>query len=221
MSNDIASTVRQLVAFDLAEEQYGVDVTSIHEIIAMQPITKVPRSPFFIEGIINLRGKVVPVLHMRRMFGFTEAEQTKDSRIIVVDTNGQSVGIIVDAVTEVLRIPVDSIESPSDMITTADSDYLVGIAKHEDRMIILLDLGKVLSEKALRTLSDITSTTRTKKEENTPEIAVSAEEGQSPSEENGKPPEMAMVGSNQEEESPPPEVVLSTGKAAITKKGKR
>jgi purine-binding chemotaxis protein CheW len=142
---DITIIERQLVLFDLGGEVYGVDIASVHEIIRMQPITKVPKAPFFVEGVINLRGKVIPVVDMRRRFGLAKVEQTKDNRIVVVDSSGQNIGIIVDAVTEVLRIPADSVETPSEIITTTDSDYLLGIAKRDDTMIILLDLDKVLS----------------------------------------------------------------------------
>lgn len=137
---------KHLVLFTIAGEKYAVDISSVYEIIRPQPVTRVPRSPFFVEGIINLRGKVVPVVDMRKRFGLANAEQTKDSRIMVVDSNGESVGIIVDAVTEVLRIPADSIEPPSNIILSTASDYMLGIAKRDGDMIVLLDLNKVLSK---------------------------------------------------------------------------
>lgn len=146
MENDANKIMeRQLVLFDLGGEVYGVDIAAVHEIIRMQPITRVPKAPFYVEGVINLRGKVIPVVDMRKRFGLAKVEQTKDNRIVVVDSSGQNIGIIVDAVTEVLRIPADSVETPSEIITTTDSDYLLGIAKRDDTMIILLDLDKVLS----------------------------------------------------------------------------
>jgi purine-binding chemotaxis protein CheW len=146
MENDANKIMeRQLVLFDLGGEVYGVDIAAVHEIIRMQPITRVPKAPFYVEGVINLRGKVIPVVDMRKRFGLAKVEQTKDNRIVVVDSSGQNIGIIVDAVTEVLRIPADSVETPSEIITTTDSDYLLGIAKRDETMIILLDLDKVLS----------------------------------------------------------------------------
>jgi purine-binding chemotaxis protein CheW len=141
------------VLFDLGGEVYGVDIAAVHEIIRMQPITRVPKAPFYVEGVINLRGKVIPVVDMRKRFGLAKVEQTKDNRIVVVDSSGQNIGIIVDAVTEVLRIPADSVETPSEIITTTDSDYLLGIAKRDDTMIILLDLDKVLSMAVIDTSS--------------------------------------------------------------------
>ncbi len=145
---------KHLVLFTIAGEKYAVDINSVYEIIRPQPITRVPKAPFFVEGIINLRGKVVPVVDMRKRFGLADTEQTKDSRIMVVDSNGESVGIIVDAVTEVLRIPADSIEPPSNIIISTSLDYMLGIAKRNGDMIVLLDLNKVLSkEQALASSS--------------------------------------------------------------------
>ncbi len=140
------TTEKHLVLFTIAGEKYAVDINSVYEIIRPQPVTRVPKAPFFVEGIINLRGKVVPVVDMRKRFGLANTEQTKDSRIMVVDSNGESVGIIVDAVTEVLRIPADSIEPPSNIIISTASDYMLGIAKRNGDMIVLLDLNKVLSK---------------------------------------------------------------------------
>lgn len=155
MSNNILMVERQLVLFDLGGEVYGVDIASVHEIIRMQPITKVPKAPFFVEGVINLRGKVIPVVDMRRRFGLESVDHTKDSRIVVVDVHSVTIGIIVDAVTEVLRIPADSVELPSDTITgNTDSDYLMGMAKLENKMVILLDLNRVLPEEDLISITD-------------------------------------------------------------------
>lgn len=140
-----ALTETQLVVFDLASEFYGVDIGDVREIIRMQTVTRVPGAPPFVEGVINLRGKVVPVVDLRKRLHLQVAEETKESRIVVVDIGGRDVGVIVDGVTEVLRIPLSSVEPPTAMITNVDSDYLKGIAKLESKLIILLDLNKVLS----------------------------------------------------------------------------
>jgi len=140
---------KQLVLFELGGEIYGVDISAVFEIIRMQAITRVPKAPFFVEGVINLRGKVIPIVDMRKRFGLPKAEQNKDNRIMVVDSGGQNIGIIVDAVTEVLRISSDSVEPPSDIIVTAAADYLLGIANRDGNMIILLDLQRVLSKEAV------------------------------------------------------------------------
>jgi purine-binding chemotaxis protein CheW len=135
----------QLVVFDLASEHYGVDISDVREIIRMQDITPMPGVKAFVEGIINLREKVLPVLDLRKRFGLKVAEHTEESRIVVVDSSSGEVGVIVDAVTEVLRIPISSIEPNSSMVMHSNSDYLRGIAKLPDRLIILLDLNKLLS----------------------------------------------------------------------------
>ena len=137
---------QQLVVFDLSTESYGVDIGAVREIIRLQDITKVPRTPEFVEGVINLRGKVIPVVDLRKRFGLPAGEESKENRIVVVDIGAQDIGVIVDAVTEVLRIATDSVEPPSSVITTADSEYLLGIAKLDSRLIILLDLEQVLTE---------------------------------------------------------------------------
>ena len=143
--NDM-QTEKQLVVFDLASAAYGVDIGAVREIIRMQNITSVPRTPSFVEGVINLRGKVIPVVDIRKKFDLPIAEENEETRIVVVDIGGQDIGVIVDAVTEVLRIAADSVEAPSTFIKTADSNYLMGIAKVDDRLITLLDLERVLSD---------------------------------------------------------------------------
>ena len=146
---------QQLVVFDLASEAYGVDISAVREIIRLQEITQVPRTPEFVEGVINLRGKVIPVIDLRRRFGLSVGEENKDNRIVVVDIGGQDIGVIVDAVTEVLRISSELVEPPSSVITTSESEYLLGIAKLDGRMIILLDLQEVLSEAEQVSLEDM------------------------------------------------------------------
>jgi purine-binding chemotaxis protein CheW len=137
---------QQIVVFDLAGETFGADIHAVREIVRMQEITSIPQAPPAIEGVINLRGQVNPIMDLRKRFGLTAGEETKDSRIVVVDIGEQEVGLIVDAVAEVNRIPADAIEPPSSVVTTAGSAYISGIAKFENRMIILLDLAKVLSK---------------------------------------------------------------------------
>ena len=115
----------------------------------MMAITRVPQSPPFIEGVINLRGKVIPVIDMGKRFGLEKVATDKNNRIVVVNVADMILGIIVDAVTEVIRIPTDAIEPVSDIITAAKSDYLLGIAKIGDKMVILLEIGKLLSGDSL------------------------------------------------------------------------
>jgi purine-binding chemotaxis protein CheW len=135
----------QLVVFELAGEHYGIDIAVVEGIIKMQEITAVPRAPAFVEGITNLRGSVLPVIDLRRRFGLPADEPTRDTRIVVVEIDGITVGMVVDAVTEVLRVPAEAIEPPSPIVTTVDSAFITGIAKISEQLVILLDLGKVLS----------------------------------------------------------------------------
>ena len=135
----------QLVVFNLAEEHYGVDITAVEGIIKMQPITVVPCAPAFVEGVINLRGSVLPVIDLGRRFGLPAEEGSKETRIVVAEVMGTNVGMVVDGVSEVLRVSDGDIEPPSSVVTTADSAFITGIAKVDERLIILLDLGKVLS----------------------------------------------------------------------------
>lgn len=165
---------QQLVIFDLSTESYGVNISIVQGIIRMQEITKVPRTPEFVEGVINLRGEVIPVIDLRKRFGLNVSEETKDSRIVVVYISDQQVGMVVDAVTEVLRITSESIEPPSSVITTTDSAYLMGIAKVDDKLIIILDLEKVLSQTEMKRL---TSVPKNNTETMTPEVTSSIEEG--------------------------------------------
>ncbi len=145
----------QLVIFELANEVYGVDISRVQEIIRMTTITRLPRAPEFVEGVINLRGKVIPVVDLQNRFGLQQGERTKASRIVVVDVGDHTIGMVVDAVSEVLRVPADAVEPPSPVVTTIESDYIRGIAKLEGRLIILLDLDKVLSWDEKRKLRDV------------------------------------------------------------------
>jgi len=145
MAKSTAVAEKQMVLFELGLETYGLDIATVHEIIRMQPITRVPKAPVYVEGVINLRGKVIPVIDIGKRFGFEKSVKSKNNRIVVVYIREKTLGIIVDAVTEVVRIPVDSIEAVSDIVTTGNSDYLQGIAKYNNKMIILLALEKLLS----------------------------------------------------------------------------
>ena len=152
---------RQLAVFDLSGEAYGVSIAAVWEIIRMQSITYVPDTPDFVEGVINLRGNVNPVVDLRKRFGLTVSGETDDSRIVVVDISGENIGVIVDAVTEVLRVAEDVIEPTSALMTTKDSYYIEGIAKLGDRLLILLDLERVLSAGEREALAEVTAAART------------------------------------------------------------
>ena len=141
---------RQLVVFDLAGEIYGVNIETVREIIRMQAVTFVPDAPDFVEGVINLRGRVIPVIDLRRRFGLRVTEETNESRVLVVDSEGEDLGVIVDAVTEVQRIPEDSIEPVSNLVSTERSEYIVGITKVKEQLIILLDLDRAIGAESIQ-----------------------------------------------------------------------
>ncbi|GAW92897.1 chemotaxis protein CheW [Calderihabitans maritimus] len=144
----------QLVVFKLGEETYGIEISVVHEIIRMQDITEVPRTPEFVEGVINLRGRIVPVIDLRKRFGLPVGERTSAWRIMVIQMGDITVGMIVDAVLEVLRLPAGSIELPPAMITGIDTAYLRGVGKWQDRLIILLDVEKILRENEKKELQE-------------------------------------------------------------------
>lgn len=138
--------VLQLVSFNLGDEEYGVDILKVQEINRMVHVTRVPRAPEFVEGVINLRGKVIPIVDLRKRFGLQAKAHDKNTRIIVVDIEGRTVGLIVDGVSEVLRLGMDTIEPPPSMVAGVDAEYIWGVGKLEDRLLILLDLAKVLAK---------------------------------------------------------------------------
>jgi purine-binding chemotaxis protein CheW len=135
----------QLVIFELGSENYGVDIAAVEGIIKMQEITRLPHAPSFVEGITNLRGAVVPVVDLRKRFGLTAQEATRDTRIVVANIGATKVGLVVDAVTQVIRVAEDKIEPPPQMSVTINSAFIKNIAKLDQQLVILLDLARVLS----------------------------------------------------------------------------
>ncbi len=152
---DLNSEIVQLVSFTLGEEEYGIDILRVQEINRMMEITHVPKCAYFVEGVVNLRGKVIPVLDLRKRFGL-KAENTKETRIIVVDINGKMVGLIVDSVSEVLRLPKETIDpTPPVISTSVDAQCIKGVGKLEDRLIIILDIEKFLTEEEKNMLNSL------------------------------------------------------------------
>lgn len=137
------------LTFELAGEQYGIGILKIREIIGMMPITPVPKTPAFVKGVINLRGKVIPVVDLRLKFGMEQVEYTERTCIIVVEIKGQTglitMGIVVDSVSEVLNIKEEQIAETPSFGTNVDTEYILGIAKTGDGVKILLDIDKILS----------------------------------------------------------------------------
>ena len=140
----MADTI-QVVSFSLGSEEYGVDIAQVQEINRMVAVTHVPRAPQFMEGVINLRGQLIPIIDLRTRFGMPRVEHTKNTRIVVTEIGTKRVGMVVDSVSEVLRVPLDQIEDAPDMITGVDTEYIRGVGKVDERLIILLDLAKIIS----------------------------------------------------------------------------
>ena len=130
----------QIVVCELADEHYGLDIARVFEIIRNQPITPMPRAPSFVKGVINLRGRIIPVVDLRGRFGMSDTEPTKETRIVVAESASTRVGLVVDSVSEVLLLPLDSVEPTPEVAAGADAEYLRGIAKLGDRLVLLLEL---------------------------------------------------------------------------------
>lgn len=137
-------TEQQVVFFELGSEHYAIDSRGVREIIRMQAVTKIPGAPASIEGVINLRGKVTPVLDLRKKLGLPAGGQNKDTRIVVVEVDEQDLGLVVDGVSEVSRIPASAVESTSAIVATQDAEYILGVAKLENKLVILIDIGRLV-----------------------------------------------------------------------------
>lgn len=139
------SSERQLVVFALGDESFGIDIESVREIIRWQPVTHVPDTPASVLGVLNLRGRVIPIVDLRNRLGLTSIEATDATRILVVDI-GTDVGALVDSVEEVMRVSSDAIGELSPVVASSNSEYIDGIAKTEDRLLILLSTERALAE---------------------------------------------------------------------------
>lgn len=135
----------QVVSFSLGKEEYAIEITKVKEIILPKGITHVPQMPDYIEGLINLRGNVIPVVDLRKRFGLVCDTETEHTRIMVTRMESKIVGLIVDSVSQVMKIPNAQIQEPPETIAGLARDYLMGIGKLDDRMIILLDIEKIMN----------------------------------------------------------------------------
>ncbi|CUH96110.1 hypothetical protein P22_2198 [Propionispora sp. 2/2-37] len=139
LSNEV-----QMVAFKLGREEYGIDILQVQEIKKMTDITRVPHTPDYIKGVMNLRGSVLPVIDLKTRLGLMDQEYTDDTRIIIVKVDEIAVGMIVDAVSEVLAISQEQIEAPQESVGGVSTDYLSGVGKMENRLLILLNLEAII-----------------------------------------------------------------------------
>lgn len=150
----------KFLTFSLADQEYGIAILKVQEIIGMMPITRVPRTPDFIRGIINLRGKVVPIVDLRLKFGMEAKAQTEETCMIVVRTGGIEMGVIVDRVSEVLDVPEDEIENAPSFGVAVDTNFILGIGKTAGRINLLLDIDRVLSSDEIAAMQPVIETGR-------------------------------------------------------------
>ncbi len=149
-TGDAASSAQllQLVSFSVAAEEYGLDILRVQEIIRTQQLTRVPNLPDYVEGVINLRGKVIPVVALRRRLGLEAVASDKNTRIVVVEVHGQTIGFIVDAVSEVLRISSDTVEA-TPRIGQVEREYISGVGKLDSRLLLMLDLERLMNQEEI------------------------------------------------------------------------
>jgi len=147
-TSTVGEEILQFVTFTLNNEEYAVDILSVQEINRITEITQVPNSESYVEGVVNLRGKVIPIINLRTKFGFEEKPKDDSSRIIIMEINNITNGLIVDAVSEVLRIPSSIIEPAPPMSSEQNNQFIRGIAKLDNRLIILLDINKLICAEA-------------------------------------------------------------------------
>jgi purine-binding chemotaxis protein CheW len=157
----------QIVGFQVGNETYGVPITSLHEIVRVPEITAVPDAPEYMEGVINLRGKIVSVIDLRKRFGVKETEASRRNRILVVEFNGRLSGLIVDSASEVLKIAANEIEPPPAVLQEGGMSCVTGLGKYKGRLIMLLDTSKLLefgSTKAQKAAAEAKAATNSKAE---------------------------------------------------------
>ncbi|MGB6875094.1 MAG: chemotaxis protein CheW [Candidatus Acidiferrales bacterium] len=147
----------QIVGLRIGRETYGVPISLVREIVRVPEITVVPNAQKYVEGVINLRGKIISVVDLRKRFGETDVENNKKNRIVVVELESRTVGLIVNSASEVLKIPPSDIEPPSSVFLNGEIDYVTGVGKLNNRLIILVDLNKILDGSELRHLDDVNS----------------------------------------------------------------
>ncbi len=144
----------QIVGFRIGNETYGVRIGAVREIVRVPEITNVPSAPALVEGVINLRGKIVPVVDLRKRFGQTEIQPDKKNRVLVVEFENKLVGLIVSAASEVLKIAPSEIESPGTLFAEGESGYVTGVGKLKGRLVILLDISKLLQRSEFKRLEE-------------------------------------------------------------------
>jgi purine-binding chemotaxis protein CheW len=147
----------QIVGFRIGRETFGLPIALVREIVRVPEITAVPNAPNYIEGVINLRGRIIPVVDLRKRFGEKVIEPHKKNRIVVVELESRSLGLIVNSASEVMKIPPSEIEAPHNVFQEGELNYITGVGKLKGRLVILLDLTRVLQRGELRRLDEVTA----------------------------------------------------------------
>jgi purine-binding chemotaxis protein CheW len=145
------------LTFFLAGEEYGIEILTVHEIIGILPVTRVPRTPAAVRGVINLRGKVIPIVDLRLRFGLDASADTGATCIIVVQVRGVQIGVVVDTVSDVIDIPAEDVQDTPSFGLDVDTGHLLGIARSTGRVRLLLDMDRVLGEEAVSGLGPVTA----------------------------------------------------------------
>ena len=157
-----------LISFMVGDEEYGLDILRVKEVIRIREITRLPRAPSFVKGIINLRGDVIPIIDLRDKFGLEHQDYTSMTRVIVVDVDGRLIGMVVDAASQVVRIPSDQIEPPPPIVGGLSVEFIKGVGKLDERLIILLNIDRILSTQEKVELAKLEQLTHTPEREAVP-----------------------------------------------------
>ena len=144
----------QLVGFRIGRETFALPIATVREIVRVPEITSVPNAPDYIEGVINLRGRIIPVVDLRKRFGESSLEPSRKNRIVVVEMENRVIGLLVHSASEVLRIPPSEIEAPQNVFQEGELSYITGVGKLKGRLVILLDLASILKRGELRRLEE-------------------------------------------------------------------
>ncbi|UCF99978.1 MAG: chemotaxis protein CheW [Spirochaetaceae bacterium] len=153
--HEMDGELSQMISFMVGEEEYGLDILRVKEVIRLREITRLPKAPSFVKGIINLRGDVIPIIDLRDKFGLEHQQYTAMTRVIVVDVDQKLVGMVVDAASQVVRIPADQIDPPPPIVGGLSAEYVRGVGKLEERLVILLNIDRILTQEEKMALSKL------------------------------------------------------------------
>ena len=144
-SKNTSEALEQIITFNVGKEDYGIEIQMVKEVIRQREITRLPKAPAFVKGVINLRGDVIPVIDLREKFGLEEEEYTDKTRVIVVEVDRKSIGMIVDSVSHVVRLARDQIEPPPPLVGGVSGEFIRGVGKLGERLIVLLNINRILT----------------------------------------------------------------------------